>query len=185
MISLQAVQLRSLLIFHSRILRLMLALNLLLQKAHFTQKDSSTAVYSDVNISAHVGKETASQHFLNLINISAPDERSECIKPWKCWDDEKFRFDSNKIMLSVVSYWRPGYGHNGCIKGYLSNMFFMIRYGCFGNYYDAGEWLYISWWRRNCLWSESSLQNVGFRSRMALGYPVKYWVLSFSRKLFV
>lgn len=134
----------------------------------------STAVYSDVNISAHVGEGNGIATFSELDKyIRTLMKGQNALSPESVEMMKNSVSDSNKnYALGCFHIEDLGYGHNGCIKGYLSNMFYdpvtdvsVIIMMPVNDYTFPDE--------EGIVYGLKALANAGFRSRMALGYPGK------------
>ena len=131
----------------------------------------SIAVYSSVNMSAHVGEGNGYATFAVLDRYVRTMMKGEnALTSQSIELMQKSVSEHNKTYALGCFYIEDlGYGHNGCIKGYLSNMFYdpktdvsLIIMMPVNDYNQPGE-LGIEYGLK-------ALANAGFHARMALGY---------------
>ena len=134
-------------------------------------KDSTT-VYENINMSAHVGEGNGYATFSELDKYIRTLMKGENLLTPKSVELMKNTVsDSNKTYALGCFYIKDlGYGHNGCIKGYLSNMLYdpatdvsLIIMMPVNDYSEPDE--------NGIVYGLKALANAGFKSRMVLGYP--------------
>lgn len=134
----------------------------------------STAIYSSVNMSAHVGEGNGYSDFETLDKYIRSLMKGENVLKQESIELMKNSVsDSNKTYGLGCFYIKDlGYGHNGCIKGYLSFMMYdpetdisLIIMMPVNDYTMRDE--------RGIANGLKTLVNAGFRSRNVLGYSGK------------
>ncbi len=134
-------------------------------------KDSTT-VYNQVNMSAHVGEGNGYATFTDLDNyIRSMLKGENILSPGSIELMKNTVSDSNKTYaLGCFFIEDLGYGHNGCIKGYLSNMLYdpvtdvsLIIMMPVNDYSHPDE--------EGIVYGLKALANAGFSARMKLGFP--------------
>ncbi len=134
----------------------------------------SIAVYSSVNMSAHVGEGNGYATFAELDRYVRSMMKGEnVLTPQSIELMQKSVSEHNKTYALGCLYIEDlGYGHNGCIKGYLSNMFYdpktdvsLIILMPVNDYTFPDE--------LGIVYGLKALANAGFHARMALGFPGK------------
>ncbi|MEO7357409.1 MAG: hypothetical protein ABIY50_07835, partial [Ignavibacteria bacterium] len=142
-------------------------------KGTLLTKDS-TAIYSKVNMSAHVGEGNGYATFSELDKYIRTLMRGENVLNAKSIELMKNSVsDSNKTYALGCFYIEDlGYGHNGCIKGYLSYMMYdpitevsLIILMPVNDYRFPRE--------EGIVYGLKALINTGFKARMVLGYSGK------------
>ncbi|MEO8447887.1 MAG: serine hydrolase domain-containing protein [bacterium] len=131
----------------------------------------STAVYTNVNMSAHVGEGNGYATFSELNRYVRTMMKGENVLSAESISlMQNTVSDSNKTYgLGCINIKSLGYGHNGCIKGYLSYMLYdpaddisVIIMMPENDYTDPGE--------LGLIYGLKALVNTGFASKRALGY---------------
>ncbi len=134
----------------------------------------STAIYSSVNMSAHVGEGNGYTTFSELDKYVRSLMKGEnVLTPASVELMQKSVSEHNKTYGLGCFYIEDlGYGHNGCIKGYLSNMLYdpltdvsLIIMMPVNDYTFPNE--------EGIVHGLKALANAGFKARMALGFPGK------------
>lgn len=137
-------------------------------------KDSTT-VFSSVNMSAHVGEGNGFASFSELDKyIRSLMKGENVLTPASIELMKHSVSDSNKTYaLGCFFIEDLGYGHNGCIKGYLSNMLYdpltdvsVIIMMPINDYSYPDE--------EGIVYGLKTLANAGFKARMVLGFPGKH-----------
>lgn len=136
-------------------------------------KDSTT-IFTNVNMSAHVGEGNGYATFAELNKYIRSIMKGQNVLNMKSIELMKNSVsDSNKTYALGCLYIEDlGYGHNGCIKGYLSYMMYdpvtdvsVIIMMPANDYSLPGE--------EGIIDGLKALVNGAFSSRMALGFPGK------------
>ncbi len=136
--------------------------------------NDSIAVYSSVNMSAHVGEGNGYATFAELdkyVRSMMKGENALTLQSIELM--QKSVSEHNKTYaLGCIYIEDLGYGHNGCIKGYLSNMLYdpkndvsVIIMMPVNDYTYKDE--------MGIVYGLKALANAGFHARMALGYSGK------------
>ena len=134
----------------------------------------SIAVYTNVNMSAHVGEGNGYATFAELDKYIRTIMKGQNVLDTHSISLMKYSVsDSNKTYALGCLYIKDlGFGHNGCIKGYLSFMMYdpdtevsVIIMMPTNDYTDPGE--------LGIVYGLKALANAGFAARMALGYTGK------------
>jgi len=135
----------------------------------------STVVYSDVNVSAHVGEGNGYATFAELDRYVRSIMKGESVLNAQSINlMQNSVSDSNKTYaLGCFHIDDLGYGHNGCIKGYLSEMLYdpktdvsVIILIPLNDYTYPDE--------EGIIYGLKALINAGFAARIALGYSGKH-----------
>ncbi|MEP7146863.1 MAG: serine hydrolase domain-containing protein, partial [bacterium] len=141
-------------------------------KGTMLTKDSIT-IFSDVNVSAHVGEGNGIGTMAELNKYVRTMMKGENILTKSSIDLMQHSVsDSNKTYGLGCFYIKDlGYGHNGCIKGYLSLMLYnpvsdvSVIVMLPENDYTNGEHSLVN--------GLKAIVNAGFAANIALGYPGK------------
>lgn len=135
----------------------------------------STAIFTKVNMSAHVGEGNGYATFVELDKFVRSNLRGEnVLNPASIELMKNTVSDSNKTYALGCFYIKGlGYGHNGCIKGYLSYMMYdpdtdvsYIVMMPANDYHLPGEDGIVD--------GLKTLANAIFSTRMALGYSGRF-----------
>jgi len=136
-------------------------------------KDSTT-IFTNVNMSSHVGEGNGYATFEELDKFVRSNMKGQNVLNMNSVELMKNTVsDSNKTYgLGCIYIEDLGYGHNGCIKGYLSYMMYdpktdvsVIIMTPVNDYRYPGE--------EGIVYGLKALINAGFASRMALGFSGK------------
>jgi len=136
-------------------------------------KDSTT-IFTNVNMSSHVGEGNGYATFAELDKFVRSTMKGQNVLNMNSVELMKNTVsDSNKTYALGCFYIEDlGYGHNGCIKGYLSYMLYdpntdvsvIIMMPVNDYRYPSGEGI---------AYGLKALLNAGFTARMVLGFPGK------------
>ncbi|MBK8554100.1 MAG: beta-lactamase family protein [Ignavibacteria bacterium] len=134
----------------------------------------STNIFTNVNMSAHVGEGNGYATFAELDKYIRSIMKGEnVLDTHSIYLMKNSVSDSNKTYaLGCIHIKDLGYGHNGCIKGYLSDMLYdpdtdvsVIIMIPVNDYTDPDE--------EGIIYGLKALVNAGFASRIALGFTGK------------
>ncbi|HMQ69201.1 MAG TPA: serine hydrolase domain-containing protein, partial [Ignavibacteria bacterium] len=135
----------------------------------------STNVFTTVNVSAHVGEGNGYATFTELDRYVRSMMKGENVlnaQSIKLMQNSVS--DSNKTYALGCFYIEDlGYGHNGCIKGYLSNMLYdPVTDVSIISMIPLNDYTYPD--EEGIVYGLKALANAGFAARMALGYSGKH-----------